>query len=55
MARLRRPDSVWRSSGRAGTDWWGRRRHTVDRWPDTRRRVTLCPTETMSEARDCID
>ena len=55
MARLRRPGGVWRSSRHARTDWWGRRRRTADRWPDTWRQVKLCLTETMSEARDCSD
>jgi len=51
MAHLRHPGGTWRSSGRAGTNWRGHHRHTTDRWPDTQRRVKLCPTETMSEAR----
>jgi len=55
MARLRHPDGAWHSSGQVGTDWRGRHQCTADGWPDTPRRVKLCPTETMSEARDCSD
>ena len=55
VARLRRLGGVWRSSGRVGADWRGCRRCTADRWPDTRRRVKLCPTESMCEAHECSD
>jgi len=44
-ARLRRPLGAWRLGDAVGADRRGRRRCTVDRWPDTQRRMVFVQTE----------
>ena len=50
MARLRRPPGAWQLVDDVGANMRGHRRRTVDRWPDTRRRISSVQTESAIES-----